>query len=224
MRATRSSADHARTGRPGEPRPRSGSRADRRSEPWRKPFRRVQSELRSTTARLERARRTIDASERLLAGGRVEGRRHERDLRPLPNLHRCLINATNRLIRGQRAISHTVARILPFPQHATSASAALYEAQTQLFLRLRETGLLILRLEDLAAATRNPSGPLARFSLLLPAGEAGTDTATTRRGSDDATAETRSYPPYRCLLRNPASAARRVSRGRAPPALSFRSL
>ena len=223
MRATRNSADLARSGRPGELRPPAASRADRRSEQWRKPFRRVQSELRSTTTRLQRAERTIAAGERVLAGCSPEGRRQRRDLRPLPNLHRCLINATNRLIRGQRAISHTIARVIPFPQRANGASDALFEAQTELLVRLRETGMLILRLEDLLAATRSPAGPLARVSLLLPAEDAEPEPVTVR-GSDDAAEIAPDHPPYRCPLGNAVSAARRVSPGRAPPALSFRSL
>jgi hypothetical protein len=206
MRATRNSADLARAGRPGELRPPAGSRAERRSEPWRKPFRRVQSELRTTTARLEKARRTIEAGERFLANCRVENRQHWRDLRPLPNLHRCLINATNRLIRGQRAITHTIARIIEFPQRSNAASAALFEAQTELFARLRETGLPIVRLEDLLAATRSSSGPLARFSLLAPDPETDSDTAIIRRGSD-AEPALPDYPPYRHPLGDTASAA-----------------
>jgi hypothetical protein len=222
MRTSRiSTQDIARSGRPGELRPRAGSSADRQPEPWRAPYRRVQAELRITAARLELARRTIEAGERFLAGCRIEGEQHRRELRPLAKLDRCLKNAANRLARGQAAISESLAQVVAFPDRSADAQAALVSAQHTLVLLLEETTLLVERVRDMAAiagAERAPGGRL----WFLPLVEALPDPVTVRRGRD-AAAIPAILPPYRRPLGNAVSAARRVCRGRAPPALSFRS-
>jgi hypothetical protein len=220
MRATRISTDLALSGRPGELRPRAGSSADRQPEPWRAPFRRVQAELRTTTAQLEQARRTIDAGERFLAGCRIEGEQHLRELRPLGKLDRCLKSAANRLARGQAAIRESLAQVVAFPDRSADAPAALIGAQHALVLLLEETTLLVERVREMAAIASAERAPGGRLSFLPPFVES--EPVTVRRGRD-AAATPAIHPPYRRPLGNTASAARWVCRGRAPPALSFRS-
>jgi hypothetical protein len=221
MRLKRSSTDFAPSGRPGELRPRAGSPADRQPEPWRAPFRRVQSELRITTAQLAQARRTIDAGERFLSGCRIEGKQHLRELQPLGKLDRSLKSAATRLQRGQAAIRESLAQVVAFPERSADAPAALVSAQHELVLLLEETTLLVERVRYLGEVARAERAPGGRLSF-LPALDAGTEAATVRRGRD-AAATPAIQPPDRRPLGNAVSAVGRVCRGRAPPALSFRS-
>jgi hypothetical protein len=221
MRLKRSSTDFAPSGRPGELRPRAGSPADRQPEPWRAPFRRVQSELRITTAQLAQARRTIDAGERFLSGCRIEGMQHLRELQPLGKLGRSLKSAATRLQRGQAAIRESLAQVVAFPQQSSEAALALVHAQHELVLLLQEATLLVERARDLGAVARAARAPGGRLSF-LPAVEVAPDSVTVRRGRD-AAATPAIHPPDRRPLGNAVSAVRRVCRGRAPPALSFRS-
>jgi hypothetical protein len=221
MRRNRISTDLAHSGRPGELRPRAGSSADRQPEPWRAPFRRAQAELRTTTARLEQARRTIDAGERFLAGGSIESREHRRELQPLGKLNRCLKNAATRLARGQAAISESLAQVVAFPERSADAPAALVRAQHELVLLLQETTLLLERAREMAAIASVERAPGGRLSFLPPL-DVESEPATVRRGRD-AAATPAIQPPDRRPLGNAVSAVRRVCRGRAPPALSFPS-
>jgi hypothetical protein len=221
MRATRISTDLALSGRPGELRPRAGSSADRQPEPWRAPYRRAQAELRTSTARLELARRTIDAGERFLAGCRIESPRHLRELRPLGKLERCIKSAAARLVRGQAAIRESLAQVVAFPERSADAPAALVRAQHELVLRLQETTLLVERIREMAAFVNAERAPGGRLWFLPPL-DVESEPVTVRRGRD-AAAIPAIQPPYRRPLGNAVSAVRRVCRGRAPPALSFRS-
>jgi len=222
MRVKRSSTDFARSGRPGELRPRVSASPDRLPEPWRAPLCRVQSELRITTAQLAQARRTLAAGERFLANCRIESQQHLRELRPLGKLDRCLRSAATRLQRGQAAIRESLAQVVAFPQRSADAALALARAQHELLLLLEEASFLAERFRDLGAVARAERAPGGRLSF-LPAVEVVPDSVTVRRGHD-AAATPAIQPPDRRPLGKAVSAARRVCRGRAPPALSFRSL
>jgi hypothetical protein len=191
------------------PEPRAGA--------WRRPYNRLRQELDSTTERLERSRRVIEAAEKAATTLRVDYRQL-RDLRPMPRVHGWLCKTVKRLQRAALDVGET-ARILEHDFEA-AASPLLAAACADLAALMRETVSLSVRFRGAIDSVL-----LARESGLLPepAAEPVRTTTPVRRGRTAVRKPVRQQHD-RQPLGNGATAFRTASPTRGPPTFSFPNL
>jgi len=187
---------------------------DQRAGAWRRPYNRLRQELDSTTERLERSRRVIEAAEKAANTLRVD-RRQLRDLRPMPRVHRWLGKAVKQLQRAALDFGET-ARVLEYDFEA-AASPLLTAASVEIAALMRETVSLSVRFRGAIDSVL-----LARESGLLPEPvvEPVRTTTPVRRGRTAVRKPVLQHHD-RQPLGNAASAFRTASPTRGPPALSF---
>jgi hypothetical protein len=208
---------------PGEACPRdSQSRSGLRAT-WRLPLLRAQRALETTVRRLRRSLRSIEAGERFVASCVIESDRQLRALRPLGLVPSWLASAEHRLTEAQSALRSTAVRVQAFPDDWEDAGTEMIEASIRMVELVVETGALFTRLSELSvlfAEKRAPGGALAYLNVDV---EPELSPALLRRlrGDEDTPV---THRPYQPPINPSATAFRRVSRGRAPPALLFPTL
>jgi hypothetical protein len=193
------------------------SAPDPRPGGWRRPYDRLRASLDSTARRLERSRRVVEAAEEVATTLRVD-RRQLRILEPMPQVHRWLCKAINRLQRAAQEFGET-ARILEY-DFEEAAPRLLAAASLDLAALMAETVSLTVRFQGAIDSVL-----LASESGLLPvpAAEPVPTHAPVRGGRATVTKPVRQQHD-RQPLGNAATAFRTASPTRGPPTFSFPDL
>jgi hypothetical protein len=220
--ASRTARD-SRSGSAAESRPR-GSRSNRRPLTWRDPLTGVHRALAVAVLRLRSSTRAIEAGERFVANGRMDSHRHYRNFRGLGRTKAWLQSAENQLFAAERAIRRSEALETGSPDEGIRGLVLRMNSTLQLVKLLQQAGLLHLRFSALSIRfreERQPGGPLADFIFTTAAAPLDPELLRRLRGEDD---DDVLQWPDQAPIPVPAAAFRRVSRGRAPPALLFPAL
>jgi hypothetical protein len=190
---------------------------DPRPGGWRRPYDRLRASLDSTARRLERSRRVVEAAEEVATTLRVD-RRQLRILEPMPQVHRWLCKAVNRLQRAAQEFGET-ARILEY-DFEEAARPLLAAASLDLAALMAETVSLTVRFQGAIDSVL-----LASESGLLPvpAAEPIPFIPPIRRGRPAVTKPVRQQHD-RQPLGKAATEFRTASPTRGPPALSLPAL
>jgi hypothetical protein len=219
--ASRTARD-SRSGSPAEPRP-GVSRASRRAISWRDPLSLAHRALAVVVLRLKSTVRAIEAGERFVETCRMESHRQYRNFRGLAHTLAWLQSAENRLYEAERALRRVAALSEESPEEWSNAFAAHLATTLELAQLARQAGMLHLRFAALSrrfSEQRQPGGPLA--DLDLPAAPQ-LDPILLRRLRGEEGEPVLLWPEA-APISVPATAFRRVSRGRAPPAFLFPTL
>jgi len=178
-------------------------------------LRRIERNVFATARRLERMEQVLQAGEEFVRRAGFDDRRQLRELRPLPRICGWLCEAADRLHRVARDLQETTALLREAPELPGDAPGALLQATDDFLEQSRQLVLLWSRLDGLLARFGVARAVGGVFAGIVPA----TETRIVRRGRDRAPAIPVSHPRHRRSHGNAASAARRICRGRAPPAL-----
>jgi len=182
---------------------------------WRRPYDRLRHSLDATAQRLQRSRRVVEAAEEVATTLRVD-RRQLRILEPMPQVHRWLCKAINRLQRAAQEFGET-ARILEY-DFEDAAPPLLAAASVDLAALMAETVSLTVQGAIDSVLLASESGLLP-----VPAAEPVPTHAPVRRGRATVTKPVRQQHD-RQPLGNGATAFRTASPTRGPPTFSFPNL
>jgi hypothetical protein len=206
-----------------ESRPRV-SRGRRGAITWREPLSLAHHALAVVALRLKSSVRAIEAGERFVETSRMESHRHYRNFRGLGRTLAWLQSAENRLYEADRALRRVAELSEESPEEWSQAFAAQLATTAELAQLAFQAGLLHLRFAAVSrrfSEQRKPGGTLADVD--LPVAPPPLDPILLRRLRGEE-GETVIQWPEAASIPVPATAFRRVSRGRAPPALLFPTL
>ena len=219
--ASRTARDF-RSGSTADSRPRV-PRASRRGKSWREALSSAHSALAVVVLRLKSTVRSIEAGERFVETCRMESHRQYRNFRGLGRTPAWLQSAEKRLYEADRALRRAAALSEESPEDWSDAFAARLAATLELAELAQQAGLLHLRFSTLSkrfSERRQPGGPLADIELPV-APQLDPILLRRLRGEEG---DPVILWPEAASISVPAAAFRRVSRGRAPPALLFPTL
>lgn len=222
-----STAGDSRWGSRGAACPRD-SRRSRQQAAWRDSFAGARQALHVAAARLRRSARSIEAGERLFAIRCFESDRHWRAVRRLGRVRRWLNSAGNRLVHAEAALRATTARAGDLPLECADqygqASRAVRPATFE-WLGMMELAIdLELRFAALGVCFREERKPGGLLADLPAEGEPPQLSPALLRRLRGDEAKPVTHQPYRQPIAISATAFRRVTRGRAPPALPLPTL
>jgi hypothetical protein len=207
----------------------SGPRRSRHQVTWHGPFSRARNALAIAAERIRRSSVIIEAGERLFAVRCVENDRHWRAVRRLGRVSRWLNSAGNRLFEAEAALRNTTALAYdapydPYADPYGQASRAVRPATYQLIAMVEQLMELDARLKAVGVCFREERKPGGLLEDIAgePASRPLTAGLLRRLRGDEAKPIT--HQPYRQPIAISATAFRRVTRGRAPPALQLPTL
>jgi hypothetical protein len=217
--ASRTARD-SRSGSTAESRP----RGRRGAITWREPLSLAHHALAVVALRLKASVRAIEAGERFVETCRMESHRHYRNFRGLGRTLAWLQSAENRLYEADRALRRVAELSEESPEEWSQAFAAQLATTAELAQLAFRAGLLHLRFAAVSrrfSEQRKPGGTLADIDLPVAPPELDPILLRRLRGEEG---ETVIQWPEAASIPVPATAFRRVTRGRAPPALLFPTL
>ena len=204
----------------------SEPRRSRQQSGGRDPLARAHDALRIAAARLLRSARSIEAGQRLFAIRRIENARHWRAVRRLARVRHWLDSAGNRLFEVGAVMQRaTLQATYYYDETGSGASRGMGPVMCELLELVHRAMELELRFEAINVCFREErqpggllAGPDAFDKGLVPLAP---DVLRRLRGDE---AKPVTHQPYRQPVAISATAFRRVTRGRAPPALPLPTL